>query len=475
VNLACFSYGTCVGWPSSAIPILQSTKTPVGKNPITEDEASWIGSLMFVGFLCGTPIFSYISDRFGRKIAGLFIAVPAIISWFIIILGNSIQLIFIARFISGFSAGGVLLVVPIYVGEISEDSIRGALGTYLAIFGNAGVLFSYAVGSYTLYHNFAIICLTIPVIFLFTFLWMPETPTYLMGKGDFKKAKRSLKWLRGGKGKYVEEELTKISILLKEIRERDSSRSLIKDLFLDRGVRQALSIGIVVSATSIMTGIYVILSYTTTLFQMARSDLPPHISAIIVGSVLLAATVLACAMMDRAGRKILLVTSEIVTGICLALMGLYFYLQDQGTELNNVGFVPVLCLGLHVFFFGGGIGPVSMVLLSEIFLPHVRSISASICTFVMAFLAFVITRFYSDLNNALGIHGSYWFFAVCCFLGALYSLSYIPETKNRNANSIYAELIGEESSIIGLPVKKSYNMRDVPDEHRLQSVSQCVK
>jgi SP family facilitated glucose transporter-like MFS transporter 8 len=433
----------------------------VGRNDVTEDDASWLQSLVFVGFLCGTPIFSYISDKFGRKIAGLFTAVPAIISWLIIILGSSIHLIFVARFITGLSAGGVLLIVPMYVGEISADSVRGALGTYLAIFANAGILFSYVVGPHASYHDFAIICLAVPVTFLVTFLWMPETPVYLMGKGEVKKAKRSLKWLRGGKGKHLEEELTRMSVLLRERQEGNSSRSLIKDLLLDRGMRRALIIGTVVSATQILSGLYVILSYNAAIFKMTGSDLPP----VIFGLVLLIATILACPLMDRAGRKILLLSSEIVMGICLTFMGVYFYLQDQGFNLSNVFFIPFVCLGLHLFFFGGGICPVNMVLLSEIFLPHVRSTCVSICTFVMALLACVVTMFYSDLNNAMGIHYPFWFVAVCCFLGALFTITCIPETKNRNVNSIYAELSGKESSII--PVKKSYDVWHMPNENKL--------
>jgi SP family facilitated glucose transporter-like MFS transporter 8 len=468
VNLATFSYGTCVGWPTPAIATLQSRETPMGRNSVTEDDASWLRSLMFVGVLCGTPIFSYISDKFGRKIAGLLIALPAIISWLIIILGSSIHFIFIARFINGLSTAGVLLIVPVYVGEICEDSIRGALGTYLSIFANFGVLFSHVVGPYASYYDFAIICLAVPIIFLATFLWMPETPVYLMKKGEVKKAKRSLKWLRGRKQKDFEDELTSMSVLLKKTREKNSSRSSIMNVLLDRGMRRALTIGIVVSTIQILSGPYVILSYKETISKMTGNDLPP----IIFSLVLLCAAILACFLMDRAGRKTLLLSSQIVMGICLTFMGLYFYLRDQGVDLSNVFFIPLVCLGLHLFSFGGGIGPVNMVLLSEIFLPHVRSTSASICTFLMAFLACLVTRFYSYLNSTMGVHGPFWFIAACCFLAALFTVTSIPETKNKNMNWIYAQLSGKECSII--PIKKSYEILQGTNENIAQIILPSV-
>jgi SP family facilitated glucose transporter-like MFS transporter 8 len=473
VNLATLSYGTCVGWPSAAIPALQSHETPSGRDPVGEDDASWIGSFMFVGFLCGTPVFGCVADHFGRRAAGLLVAVPAIASWLVIIICGSVHLILVARFLAGLSTGGILLLVPIYVGEISEDCIRGTLASYLAIFANAGVLFSYVVGSYTLYHDFAIICLSIPVIFAATFFWMPETPVYLLRRGALKQAKGSLAWLRGGRGRDLEEELSKMSLSLKEVQGRTSFRTLCKDLVSDQGVRRALIIGITVSVTPILSGIYVILSYTETIFQKSGSDISPQVATIIVGSLLTTASILACPLMDRAGRKILFVCSGIVMAMCLTVLGAYFYLQDQGVDLRNFGFIPVSCLGLHLFSYGAGFGSVSMVLLSEIFLPHVRSMSASISTFMMALSAFVVTRFYSDLNKAIGMHGSYWLFAVCSFFGAVFAIIAVPETKNRSVYSIYAELSGKETSII--PAKKSYNMQNASQDCKLQGILRTIK
>ncbi|XP_069687039.1 facilitated trehalose transporter Tret1-like [Periplaneta americana] len=467
VNLASFAYGASVGWPSPMLPILQSDETPLGSVPITEDEASWIGSLMFIGFICGTPIFSFFSDKFGRKIAGLLTAVPAIVSWLLIIFGTDVYYIFAARFIMGLNTGGVLVIVPIYVGEIAEDYIRGTLGTLLSVFANGGILFAYAVGSYTLYYDFAIICLSLPILFLITFLWMPETPIYLLRKGKIKEAKRSLKWLRGGKGEHLTEELTKMSLILKEIDERNNCKSnLIKDLLLDKGSRNALIIGVAVSATQMLAGIFAILSYIASIFQLTGSNIPPHISAMIVGALLFIAPILACPLMDRLGRKILLVSSELIMSMCLTLLGLFFYLLEQGFDLSSVGFIPVLCLGVHLFSAGIGLGPINMILLGEIFLPHLRSTSASISTFVMAFLAFIVARFYNDFSNLVGVYGSYWFFAACCLLGALFSIFFIPETKNRSIDSIYSELSGKESSII--PARKSYNMTNTSKHHIVQ-------
>ncbi|KAJ9599663.1 hypothetical protein L9F63_026488, partial [Diploptera punctata] len=148
-NLSTFSYGSFVGWASPAILELQSDHSAIGGDPITDEDASWIGSLMFIGFLCGTPVYSWLSDRFGRKPAALLTSIPIIVNWLIIIFSETVFLIFIARFIVGISIGGILTIMPIYVGEISEVHVRGTLGTILSVLGNGGILFSYAVGAYS--------------------------------------------------------------------------------------------------------------------------------------------------------------------------------------------------------------------------------------------------------------------------------------------------------------------------------------
>ncbi|KAJ9597401.1 hypothetical protein L9F63_011746, partial [Diploptera punctata] len=461
-NLSTFSYGSFVGWASPAILELQSDHSAIGGDAITDEDASWIGSLMFIGFLCGTPVYSWLSDRFGRKPAALLTSIPIIVNWLIIIFSETVFLIFIARFIVGISIGGILTIIPIYVGEICEIHVRGTLGTILSVLGNGGILFSYAVGAYSQYHNFAITCLALPILFVVSFMWMPETPIYLLSKGKYKEAKRSLKHLRGSRGPHIYEELNKMSTLLRDIQERTSDSGAIKDLLQNKGSRKALIIGVVISATQMFSGIYAMLSYNGIIFKMSGADLPPHICSIIVGGVLFVAPILSLPLMDRVGRKILLVASLTIMTTCLTLLGVYFYLLEIGTDLSTVGYIPVVCMGIYLLCMGMGLAPINIVLFSEIFLPHVRSISASISTFVMAISSFIVTRFYNDLSNVAGVYGSFWFFAICCLLGTCFSIVCIPETKNRTVESIHAELNGGESSL--LPTRNERNLNTISEQ-----------
>ncbi|PSN46549.1 hypothetical protein C0J52_19711, partial [Blattella germanica] len=442
-NIITLAYGTFTGWSSPAIVALQSENPPVGDQPIDNDQAMWIGSLLFLGYLCGSPLYSYIAEKFGRKPACLLLAVPALINCILIILGDTLIYIYVARFLAGLSIGGTHTTIPIYVGETCDVNIRGALGTYFAILCNLGIVLSYAVGSFVPYRTFAYILLFCPALFFVLFIFMPETPIYLLRKGNLEKAKYSFKFLNGNYSE-IDEDLMKLYVVLKEEEQRKSEIGVMKSLLFEKGSRRALIIGLVISAVIILDGTYVILSYNATIFEMSGSQIPSNISSIINGSMSVLASSFSSFVVDRVGRKLLLIVSLTAMGTSLFILGVYFYLLETGSDLSSLGFIPLICLMIYVIGMAGGIGGVLMVYMSELFLPPLRSTSASICVFTKAFLAFITTKFYNDLNSVIGMYGSFWFFAVVCVFGALFTFFYIPETKNISVECIHAELRGEK-------------------------------
>lgn len=236
VNIAAFSSGTVVGWTAPMLPVLQSDESPSGGH-ISNEVGSWLGSLMCLGGLIATPLYIFISDHCSRKTTGYLVAVPFIISWVLIIVGNSIIILCIARFIGGMGSGAIIVFASLYVSETAQDTIRGALGSYLTLFTNAGVLFAYIIGSYVSYYTFAYTVLLFPILYVVGLIWLPETPNYLVNRGDYTEAERSLRWLRGQNDRLIEVELTK---LISFVRERTGTPSL-KDMLSEAGTRRALS------------------------------------------------------------------------------------------------------------------------------------------------------------------------------------------------------------------------------------------
>lgn len=98
---------------------------------------------------------------------------------------NTVNEILFARFLAGLAGGGVFVLFPLYVTEISEDKVRGTLGSTLILSCNSGLLLSYILGNYLSYFVIPMICMAFPVIFLIAFYFMPDTPTFFADKNKF--------------------------------------------------------------------------------------------------------------------------------------------------------------------------------------------------------------------------------------------------------------------------------------------------
>lgn len=132
--------GTCYGWPSPSLEILKSVTSPI---PITEDQGSWITSIMILSSAL-TPVPSaYLADQFGRKTTLLLGALPFIIGWILIITAKSVVYLYISRVFSGLGYGIVYTVAPMYTGEIATNEVRGALSTMITLMNKVSIADNY--------------------------------------------------------------------------------------------------------------------------------------------------------------------------------------------------------------------------------------------------------------------------------------------------------------------------------------------
>lgn len=279
-----FVFGTCLGWPAMAQPQLQANTTgnattlPFGSEPVTNQTMSWLAAVLCIGCVVGTFVFGWLADRLGRKKAGLIGAVPYLASWLCILLADEVAWLYVGRVLAGLAGGSSLVVCPLYVGETSEDALRGLLGSLFSILLTAGILFSYIVGSCTSFHTFAIICLTLPCAFFACFLWLPDTPVFLLSKGRVPLAVRSLTWLRGGRADLVDDELARLVANMKEHPDEDADPGglqLLRQLVATRAARRALFIVMFLFCVQQFCGINAILSYTVEIFLVRSPDLLP--------------------------------------------------------------------------------------------------------------------------------------------------------------------------------------------------------
>ncbi|KAI8432727.1 hypothetical protein MSG28_013688, partial [Choristoneura fumiferana] len=191
VVLPIFSYGTAVGWLSPMGPKLMADKNL----NVSAEVVSWMASVVYLVGIPAVFIFGYIVDNYGRKKALMLTSFFMTLCWGLKLYSTSTWALITARAIMGLGVSGSYVVTPLYIKEISEDSIRGTLGSLVVLSQNLGNLVVYVMGAYLDYYLVLWICLAVPLLHLLVFTSMPETPSYLLKIGKTEEAREALAWL----------------------------------------------------------------------------------------------------------------------------------------------------------------------------------------------------------------------------------------------------------------------------------------
>ena len=169
-----------IGWVSPTISQLKSESGPIPGGPMSDEAITWLTGIVCLGGCFVTGYLGILAERLGRKKLGYLSAFPLILSWILTALApNSYWLLF-GRFLAGFGGAGILFLAPMYVTEISSEEIRGLLGSLLVVLINSGILTSFAAGPYLSYTDMALFGLSLPILFVISFYFVPETPIYLV-------------------------------------------------------------------------------------------------------------------------------------------------------------------------------------------------------------------------------------------------------------------------------------------------------
>ncbi|XP_057325441.1 facilitated trehalose transporter Tret1-like [Microplitis mediator] len=439
VNLSAILHGMNIGWSSPTMPRLQSEQTPVGDEPLSDYQVSWLNSIVYIASLFVLPICNYVSEKYGRKMVGYLVTIPLITCWILIFFATNFWHLFIARFCAGFGGTTSLFLTPIYVSEISGDSIRGKLGSIFMFSLKLGILLGYIIGAVLSYHLYALCALAVCFTFFVCFNILPETPIYLIRNKKIAEGTKSLKWLKNGDGTVVERELSRLQIFVEKHCNAENSVSL-KDLFRDKGTIKAFIIALTLLCGQQSCGIMIVLAYTAMIFQMAGSSLQPNICAIIIGLIQIFSCWLSTLLMERVGRKTLISISCIGIITCNCILGVFFYLKFNLYDVSSVSWIPLIALSVFSITYCLGMGPVPFVVISEIFSSDISALATSVVMIFMALIGFIAMTTFPFFVDLVGLHGTFIISAVACLFTFIIIICILPETKGRSLQSIIYEL-----------------------------------
>ncbi|XP_075227865.1 facilitated trehalose transporter Tret1-like isoform X2 [Lycorma delicatula] len=432
---------SCVAWVAPILKILQEEDSPV---PMTSSQSSWMVSLIEVGPFFTPTIAGILADKCGRKPCINFSVLLYFISWLLIIFVYSVPALYLARILQGMGLGITFTIVPMYLGEIAETRIRGALTTWFQTMFHVGLVYEYCIGPYFSYETVAYASIALPVIFFIAFMCQPESPYYYLMKNKDSKALDSLKLLRGNESaEKLEEELSEMKATI----EGDKSRSNSwKDVVSTPADRKALFLVVVVTVTKALSGFLAILSYATEAFRAAeQSFLSPDQYTILIGILMSLVAILSTQFVDSLGRRPLILMSSFGSGICNILVGTYYYLDSKtSVDVSSYGWFVFVSFALFSFFFSFGLGPVVLTLQSELFPSNTRGIASSLCALSFTISSFLCLKFYQVIIDNIGIYMNYWLFGIFCFIGLIISFFTLPETKGKTFAEIQLQLSSEQ-------------------------------
>ncbi|KAH9644359.1 hypothetical protein HF086_006387 [Spodoptera exigua] len=202
-------------WTSYTLPILESEDSPIGY-PITKSDSNLISSVIMLGSLTSIVIGGYISDKIGRKRSETLSGLCFVLAWSTITTAKSVTQLVIGRYIIGLGTGLHFVTGVVYIGEMSQTSIRGALLTLMSFMYNLGTLASYTEGCFCSYEVINYLNLTTAVTFTVLVMCLKETPVYLLRIGKENEAIQSLKFYRGT-SKVTQEILDEIVYLKSQL------------------------------------------------------------------------------------------------------------------------------------------------------------------------------------------------------------------------------------------------------------------
>lgn len=206
----------------------------------------------------------------------------------------------------------------------------------------------------------------------------------------------------------------------------------MRDLLSNPTNRKGFTISIMLMFFQQFSGINAVIFFTVDIFKMAGSSLDPNYCSIIVGVVQVLMTFASAALVERAGRKILLIQSSAVMCLCLTVLGIYFKVKDAGKDVSSYGLIPLVSLVLFIISFSLGYGPIPWMMMGELLAPEVKGVASSIVVLFNWTAVFIVTKTFPMLMDSVGKDFTFWIFGVVMAAGTFYGFKALFETKGKS-------------------------------------------
>jgi sugar porter (SP) family MFS transporter len=395
-----------------------------------------VAGIALVGAAAGAAMAGGLSDRFGRRKVILATGIIFVLGSLVAALAPDLSVLILGRLLVGVGIGVASMLTPLYLAETAPAKSRGALVSLSQLAITIGILVSYLIGYLFAQEGqwrWMLGVGAVPgLILALGMLVLPETPRWLAGHGHLEEAGKVLRRLRG---------TDDIGAELAELRTdlRREGRLPGWGELLDPVVRRPLIVGIGLAIFQQVTGINTVIYFAPTIFQAAgfSSASAAILATAGVGVVNVLLTLVAIQLIDRAGRRALLLTGLAGMGVCLLLLALGFLI---GSSSPALGWITAVSLAAYVGFFAVGLGPVFWLLIAEIFPLYFRGRAMGAAAISNWGFNLLVTVSFLNMIELFGRPGTFLVYAILTAGAFVFTWVLVPETKGRSLEQIEADL-----------------------------------
>lgn len=423
-----YEFGACAGYSS---PTQSAITAELG---LSTAEYSLFGSILTFGAMIGAITSGPIADFLGRKGAMRVYAVFCVAGWLAIYFAKSALSLDIGRLAGGYGMGAFSYVVPVYIAEIAPVSLRGALTTLNQVMICAGVSVGFVIGIVVPWRVLALTGMIPCVVLLLGLCFIPESPRWLAKQGEQKEFEAALQKLRG-KDANIIKEAAEIQNYITELEKLPKVK--FTDLFQSRYL-PFVNIGVGLMIFQQFGGINGICFYESNIFETAGFS--PTIGTLIYAVLQVVITLIGATLIDKTGRKPLLLVSAAGLVLGCALATVAFYLKDHHISEKGAAIFAVAGILVYISSFSAGMGAVPWVIMSEIFPINVKGVAGSLATLVNWFGAWAISYTFNFLME-WSSSGTFILYAAVNALAIIFVIKVVPETKGRTLEQIQATII----------------------------------
>jgi len=378
----------------------------------------------------------------------LLVTAPNVITYLLLVFANNVYFIYVSRLIGGFCTCGAFMVCPIYVSETAIPSLRGKLCSLSGSFATSGLILSFIFGAYTSYLTLNLMSVSFTALFLLGYYFTPESPVFLLKDGKINEAMECYEKLWGTSNRDL---ISKEIEICNNSCERDlktmSTLTFFKQLLIQRHLRKALYIVLGIFGTQMLSGFPFIIRYTVDIFERAGTTYSPYLAAIVLAVCQLIFALLGTILIDRLGRKRLLVWGLTIMGLLLGMLAIYLHLQSLYPHhylFYSLRYFPTVCLASFISVFAAAFCT-AFVIIPELFSPETRAVASSIMKYWFAFTEFLVVKLCPLITNSFNLSATLAVLGVSGVLGAIYLHVFMFETKGLDFDVIQRKLKGQEN------------------------------